>query len=205
MDLVGLGRRLQEMRTERGLTLRRLAQMASVSVGMLSSVERGQKAATIVVLDRIAAGLGVPLADLVAGPRSDRIIVRRAIDQDVIDEPGGWRRVILSPVVPGVNFEWIRSTLPPGCDAGQFPAYAAGSHEYVAVESGALDLTVGDQVLHLREGDSAYFAADVIHGYANPAPAPCTYSVAALIMRPRAPGPARGSADRAPRHPRRSP
>jgi hypothetical protein len=28
--------------------------------------------------------------------------------------------------VPGVNFEWIRSTLPPGCDAGEFPAYACG-------------------------------------------------------------------------------
>src|SRR4030088_3134155 len=130
MDLVELGRRLQSLRTERSLTLQDLAQAASVSVSMLSSVEHGQKAATIVVLARIAQGLGVPIADLVTAAAGNRVIVRRATDQDIVHEPGGWRRVILTPVVPGVNFEWIRSTLPPGCDAGQFPAYAAGSHEY---------------------------------------------------------------------------
>ncbi len=37
----------------------------------------------------------------------------------------------------------------------------------------------------LHAGDSAYFAADVVHGYANPGRTPCTYHVAALIMRPR--------------------
>jgi XRE family transcriptional regulator, regulator of sulfur utilization len=164
---------------------------ASVSVSMLSSVERGQKAATIVVLARIADGLGVPLAELVTTREENRVILRRAAEQDVVDEPGGWRRVILTPVVPGVNFEWIRTTLPPGCDAGQFPSYAAGSHEYVAVESGTLRLTVGDQVFDLRAGDSLYFAADVGHGYANATTEPCTYHVAALIMRPR--GPVRAS------------
>ena len=191
MDIGKLGERVQSLRRERGLTLQALAEAASVSVSMLSSVERGQKAATIVVLARIADGLGVPLAELVTTPEENRVILRRAAEQDVIDEPGGWRRVILTPVVPGVNFEWIRSTLPPGCDAGQFPAYAAGSHEYVAVESGTLRLTVGDQVFDLRAGDSLYFAADVSHGYANSTTEPCTYHVAALIMRPR--GPVRAS------------
>ena len=53
--------------------------------------------------------------------------------------------MILSPVVPGVNFEWIRTTLPLGCDAGRYPAYAAGSHEYVVVESGSLRLTISKE------------------------------------------------------------
>jgi quercetin dioxygenase-like cupin family protein len=172
--------------TATGLTLQGLAEAASVSVSMLSSVERGQKAATVVVLARIAEGLGVPLTELVATP-DDRVIVRRSVDQDVIDEPGGWRRVIFSPVVPGVNFEWIRSTLPSGCDAGQYPAYAAGSHEYVVVESGSLRLTIGDETIVLNAGDSIYFAADVTHGYANTEAAPCIYYVAALIMRSRRP------------------
>jgi transcriptional regulator with XRE-family HTH domain len=61
---------------------------------MLSSVERGIKAPTIVVLDRIAAGLGVALARLVTEPQP--IIVRRAAEQDVVDEPGGWQRTILT-------------------------------------------------------------------------------------------------------------
>jgi transcriptional regulator with XRE-family HTH domain len=187
MDLSELGRRVQARRKDRGLTLQELAGAAAVSVSMLSSVEHGQKAATIVVLARIADGLGVPVAELVAEPDGQRVIVRRAAGQDVIDEPGGWRREILSPVVPGVNFEWIRTTLPGGCDAGQFPAYAAGSHEYIVVASGRLRVTLGEQDYVLDAGDSLYFAADVAHGYANPGAAPCAYYVAALIMRPRRP------------------
>jgi transcriptional regulator with XRE-family HTH domain len=189
MDLMELGTRVQALRRERGLTLQDLAGTASVSASMLSSVEHGQKAATIVVLARIAQGLGVPLAELVTPPGENRVIVRRAADQDSIDEPGGWHREILTPVVPGVNFEWIRTTLPPGCDAGQFPAYAPGSHEYVLVTSGSLRLAIGDQILDLHAEDLAYFAADVTHSYANTSALPCSYYVAALIMRPRLPSP----------------
>ena len=185
LDLGVLGERVQELRADRGLTLQELADRSAVSVSMLSSVERAAKAPTITVLSRIADGLGVPLAELVAEPAQDRVIVRRAADQDVSDHPGGWRRTILSPVVPGVNVELLRTELPPGCDAGSFPAYAPGSHEYVVVQEGTLVLTVGEQRLTLTAGDSAYFAADVVHGFANPGSEPCSYYLTALIMRPR--------------------
>jgi len=84
-----------------------------------------------------------------------------------------------------VNFEWIRTTLPAGCDAGTFPAYAPGSHEFVVVEHGTLHLGIGDAVYDLTAGDSVYFPADTRHAYANRTGEPCTYYVAALIMRPR--------------------
>ncbi|NKQ55944.1 XRE family transcriptional regulator [Amycolatopsis sp. K13G38] len=186
MDLSALGERIQQARTERGLTLQTLADRSSVSVSMLSSVERGAKAPTIVVLDRIATGLGVSLAHLIAQPQ--RMILRRAAEQDTVQEPGGWQRTILTPVVPGVNFEWISSTLPPGCEAGTYPPYAAGSHEFIVVRSGTLTLTVDGEVVILGEGDSLYLAADVTLAYANHSDVPCTYYVAALIMRPRLPG-----------------
>jgi transcriptional regulator with XRE-family HTH domain len=112
MDLRQLGKQIQDLRAERGLTLHHLAEASAVSVSMLSAVERGQKAATVTVLDRIASGLGLSLAALVGLAADSRVIVRRAAEQDVIDEPGGWQRTILTPVVPGVNFEWIRTTLP---------------------------------------------------------------------------------------------
>jgi transcriptional regulator with XRE-family HTH domain len=188
VNLVALGDRIQSLRVDRGLTLKDLADRSDVSVSMLSSVERGEKAPTVVVLDRIGGGLDVTLASLVAENEVGRVIVRRAADQDRVDEPGGWQRTILSPVVPGVNFEWIRSTLPPGCDAGTFPAYAAGSHEFVAVQSGTLTLTIDERELSLSAGDSVYFAADAPHSYANHGQTRCIYHVAALIMRPRTPG-----------------
>lgn len=179
---------MQAARVERGLSLHELARLSAVSVSMLSSVERGTKAPTVVVLARIADGLGVDLANLVGDSEPRRVVLRRADEHDRVAEPGGWWRTIVSPVVPGVNFEWIRTTLPAGCDAGTFPAYAAGSHEYVLVESGTVRIRVDDRPLDLAEGDALYFAADVPHGYANVSARPTTYLVAALIMRPRTPG-----------------
>jgi XRE family transcriptional regulator, regulator of sulfur utilization len=187
MDLSQLGKRIQGIRGKRGMTLQDLADASSVSVSMLSAVERGQKAATVTVLDRIASGLGIPLPALLTLATDGSVIVRRAAEQDVIDEPGGWQRTVLTPVVPGVNFEWIRVTLPAGCAPGWYPAYASGSHEFVAVYSGTVRLRLERREIDLHAGDSVYFAADVRHGYANPGTAPCTYHVAAIIMRPRRP------------------
>jgi XRE family transcriptional regulator, regulator of sulfur utilization len=189
MDLLYLGKRIQGLRGERGMTLQDLAAASSVSVSMLSAVERGQKAATVIVIDRIAAGLGIPLPALLALAADSRVIVRRAAEQDVIAEPGGWHRTVLTPVVPGVNFEWIRITLPAGCEAGWYPAYAPGSHEFVAVDLGTLRLRLDGREIDLHAGDSVYFAADARHGYANPGGVPCIYHVAAIILRPRRPGP----------------
>lgn len=190
IELPELGARIQALRRGRGLTLQELAGAAAVSASMLSSVERGRKAPTIVVLARIADGLGVPLSELIV-PGGSRVIVRRAGQQDVIDEPAGWRREILTPVVPGVNFEWIRTTLPPGADPGPFPAYAPGSHEFVLVESGTLRLRIGAEDFTLHAGDSVYFPADTTHRYSNASGQPCVYYVAALIMRPRPSAPRR--------------
>jgi len=159
MDLSHLGKRIQDLRGERGMTLQDLADASSVSVSMLSAVERGQKAATVTVLDRIASGLGISLPALIALAADSGVVVRRAAEQDVIDEPGGWQRTILTPVVAGVNFEWIRTVLPAGRDAGWYPAYAPGSHEFVVVDSGILRLRLEGREIDLTAGDSVYFAA----------------------------------------------
>ncbi len=175
---------MQALRAERGLGLQELARVTGVSVSMLSAIERAEKAPTVTVLSRIADGLNLRLSELLASVETDRVVVRRRERQETIDE-AGWQRTILTPVVPGVNFEWLRTTLPPHTDAGEFPAYAPGSHEFVVVVAGTLHLTVGETGFVLDEGDSVYFPADAVHSYANRAGVPCEYYVAALIMRAR--------------------
>ncbi|MBB4907358.1 helix-turn-helix domain-containing protein [Actinophytocola algeriensis] len=179
-----LGRLINAKRTGAGLSLQELSQVTGVSVSMLSAVERGEKTPTVVVLDRIAEGLDLRLSALVSELETDRVVLRRAAAQDTVDEDG-WRRTILTPVVPGVNFEWIRTTLPPRTDAGDFPAYAPGSHEFVVVTEGTLHLGAGGREYVLAVGDSLYFPADAVHSYANRGDLTCEYYVAALIMRPR--------------------
>jgi transcriptional regulator with XRE-family HTH domain len=184
-DLDRLAQRLQWLRADQQLSLAELSQRSGVSVSMLSAVERAERAPTVVVLAKIAEGLGESLVGLLSEDDDRRVVVRRARDQDRSTRPGGWERVVLSPVVPGVNFELVRVMLPAGCDAGDFPAYAHGSHEYLAVESGTLRLRVGDTVVDLQAGESVYFEADQERSFANVGDRPCEYYLAALIMRSR--------------------
>jgi len=135
---------------------------------MLSAVERGEKAPSVLILDQIATGLGASIARLLASESEARIVVLRADHQDRAVDPSGWERRILSPVLPNVEFEFMRTTLSPSVNAGAFLPHNPGSREYVAVERGTLRLTIDAQVYLLKKGDSIYYAGDCIHEFENP-------------------------------------
>ena len=178
LDLRALGERIKRERAQRGFSLERLAARTGVSRSMLSAVERGGKAPTVLVLDRIATGLDTSIARLLGEERSGRVIVLRHAHQEVARDRAGWERRILSPVLPGIEFELMRTTIGPRVDAGVFAPHAAGSREYLALERGTLRLTI-DGVAHiLHAGDSIYYAGDCLHGFENPGARPCVYYLA---------------------------
>src|SRR5215831_15612728 len=112
-----LGERIRVLRQRRKMTLSALAELSRVSNSMISDIERGAKAPTVLVLDRIATALGTTIARLLRDERTARVIPLPASRHDVARDPSGWERRILSPVVPGFEFELMRTTLPPGVDA----------------------------------------------------------------------------------------
>lgn len=178
IDLDALGERIRHERARRQLSLNELAAKAGVSRSMLSAVERGSKAPTVLVLDRIATGLDTSIARLLGEEQAGRVIVLRHDEQEVARDRAGWERRILSPVLPGVEFELMRTTIGPRVNAGVFSPHAPGSREYLAVERGTLRLTL-DGVAHtLRAGDSIYYAGDCRHAFENPAAQPCVYYLA---------------------------
>jgi len=179
LDLTDLGSRVRAERLRRQISLEELATRSRVSRSMISAIERGAKAATVVVLDRIATGLDTSLARLLASETRSRVIVLPHDQQSVARAPTGWERRILSPVLPGVEFEFMRTTLGPGVDAGTFLPHARGSREYVAVERGTLLLTLDGESHTLKAGDSIYYDGDCLHAFANPHPRqPCIYYLA---------------------------
>jgi quercetin dioxygenase-like cupin family protein len=132
----------------------------------------------VIVLDRIATGLDTSIARLLGEERAARVIVLRRGEQDVARDALGWERRILSPVLPGVEFELMRTTIDAGVDAGAFAPHAPGSREYLAVERGVLRLTLDGTAHRLEAGDSAYYAGDCVHAFANPGRGPCVYYLA---------------------------
>ena len=173
-----LGPRIRDERGRRGLSLEQLADRAGVSRSMLSDVERGAKLPTVLVLDRIATGLDTSIARLLGEERVARVVILRRTEQDTAIDPSGWERRILSPVLPGVEFEFMRTTIPAGVDAGVFSPHAAGAREYLAMERGALRLTLDGTPHVLRAGDSIYYAGDCHHAFANAGSGDCVYYLA---------------------------
>ena len=178
LSMVELGQRIRSERVSRGYSLDLLAERSGVSRSMLSAVERGAKAPTVLVLDRIAAGLDLSLERLVEPARQARVIVLRSAEQQVVRDPSGWERRIVSPRLPASELELLRMTIPPGGHVDQFAPHAPGAREYVVVERGALLLTLDGTPHLLHAGDSVHYDADCDHGFANPADTPCVYYLA---------------------------
>jgi transcriptional regulator with XRE-family HTH domain len=61
------GKRVRELRLEKGMTQEQLAEAAGLHPTFISNVERGYRVPTIVTLLKLAKGLDVDPADLVAG------------------------------------------------------------------------------------------------------------------------------------------
>jgi transcriptional regulator with XRE-family HTH domain len=178
VDIDELGRRIKQERHRRGLTLEELAAASGVSRSMLSEVERNGRVPTVIVLDRIATGLGTSISRLLRDEQPPQTTVLRRAEQDVARDPAGWERRVLSPVLPGIEFELMRTTIEAQVDAGTFQPHGAGSREYLAVETGTLRLTLDGDPIDLNAGDSVFYAGDRHHGFANPGDDPCVYYLA---------------------------
>lgn len=69
--LSGLGRRVREVRQLRGMARKVLAQSANVSERYLAALESGEGNASVILLRRVAAALGVRLTDLLDAGESN--------------------------------------------------------------------------------------------------------------------------------------
>ena len=90
--------RVRQIRTERELSLEGLSESSGVSRSMISLIERGESSPTAVVLEKLAAGLGVPLASLFDAPGPPADPVSRRKDQlEWRDPASGYVRRNVSP------------------------------------------------------------------------------------------------------------
>jgi transcriptional regulator with XRE-family HTH domain len=66
------GRRVRELRKERGLSQEKLAELAGLHYTYVGGIERGERNPALVNIGRIAAALDVSLAELFAHMRHQR-------------------------------------------------------------------------------------------------------------------------------------
>src|SRR6476660_9598598 len=97
--------RVGKLRAAQGLSLDALAAKSGVSRSMISLIERGESSPTAVVLEKLAASLGIMLASLFDAPTNEAQavngpIARRDDQPEWRDPASGYLRRNVSP--PGV-------------------------------------------------------------------------------------------------------
>src|SRR5690242_1421065 len=80
--LSNLGRRVREAREQRGMARKALSREADVSERYLAQLEAGEGNASIVLLRRVAAALGLRIVDLLdpGTDRAEQRLIRRFLD-----------------------------------------------------------------------------------------------------------------------------
>src|SRR5436190_6804198 len=151
--------RVKELRAARTLSLDALAGKSGVSRSMISLIERGESSPTAVVLEKLAASLGVTLASLFDAPASTNHTpsdpVARRDDQPLWQDPAsGYVRRNVSP--PGVPqpMQIVEVHFPPGGRvAFDNTGHPVRVHQQIWVLAGTIEITVGEECYQLHEGD----------------------------------------------------
>lgn len=174
-----IARRVRDLRAAQGKSLEALATHCGVSRSMLSLIERGESSPTAVVLEKLAAGLGVPLASLFDAPEPAAEPVSRLADQASWRDPhSGYVRRNVSPSGIASQTQIVDVIFPPKArvtyeSAARLPLV----HQQVWVLEGTMEVTHGQQTYTLHAGDCLAMALDQPNGFHNPGSTDARYAV----------------------------
>ncbi|GAB3741331.1 cupin domain-containing protein [Nocardiopsis nanhaiensis] len=192
-----LGERIRELRKERGLSLRQLAQSLGFSASALSQIERGKMRPSVTRLYQIMTELDVPMAS-VFGEEGDKSAEPDAYSTPFGDSPGPhWAPTVSGTALSGdvslsrrdgaatlqlgqgvryrrltpenvPGMNYFESVYPPGSYSSQGAEFVRhGGHEIGNVVSGVLTVDVGFESYQVHAGDSIMYPSTTPHRISN--------------------------------------
>jgi len=153
--------RLLALRQAQALSLAELAERSGVSKAMISKVERVQSSPTAVLLGRLAAGLGVPLAQLLTEEKEQPQRLRTRAEQEIWRDPkAGYLRRQVAERHAGSGVELVEVELPRSAQV-DYPRWSGKPYrQCLWMLEGALRVDYGDERFELAPGDCLDFGVD---------------------------------------------
>jgi transcriptional regulator with XRE-family HTH domain len=166
---VAIGREVRAHRRQQEITVAELAQITSLSIGMLSKIENGNTSPSLTTLQTLANALSVPLTSFFRRFEEHRQAVHTKANQGVEMEREGTRANhqynLLGHIgsnASGVIVEPYLITLSEESDI--FPTFQHGGIETIYMLEGEVDYRHSDKIYPLKPGDTLFFDADAPHG-----------------------------------------
>lgn len=163
---VPIGARLRNARLARRYTLEQAAQLAGMTKGFLSRVERDLTSPSVASLVTLCQVLQIEVGSLFEAPRTSLI---KLADAPVVDMGGTGIDERLVTGRQERSVQMLRAVIQPG-GAGDAEPYAIDCElEIWHVVSGALDVTLHDATHRLEAGDTLTFPGREPHTWRNAA------------------------------------
>lgn len=168
-----VGKRLKDLRTQRGWALRELARKCGLSANAISLIERGENSPTVSSLRRLAQAFNVPISDFFLEEHNKTCAYvkkgqgMRIQNKDTELESLGFG-------LQTQQIEPFRMTIDPHtevfCDSITHPG-----QEFVYCLQGQVEYSVEDETYVLDPGDSLLFDAMSQHSWRNKKSEPATF------------------------------
>lgn len=161
-----IGKKLREIRNQKGWSLQMLAEQTSVSKPMLGQIERGETNPTVGTLWKIADGLGVAFTSFIEEEREAANVVRGRDIQALESRNSHFKVKPVFMKEKKAPLEAYLIEMEIGCN---YPsrAHQNGVEEYVFVQDGSICIEVEQEKHELHAQDAIRFTADKPHRYVN--------------------------------------
>lgn len=177
---MAIGHEVRTYRKALGITVTDLSTATGISVGMLSKIENGNISPSLTSLQSLSKALGVPLTSFFRRFEEPRNAIFVKAGEGVNIERRGTRAghqySLLGHIdnnSSGVTVEPYLITLTAESDV--FPTFQHDGMEVLYMLEGEVVYRHGDQLYHMKPGDSLFFDADAPHGPEELVALPCRY------------------------------
>ena len=163
---VNVGQRLRELRLERNLSIRALAERSGLNVNTFSLIENGKTSPSVSTLQQIAQALQVPIGAFFEMKHGHKKVVYQKAGQRPHATFAHGEVWDLGAGMPRQGAEPLIITLNALADSGANPIVHTG-REFVYCLEGRVAYGVGDETYQLDPGDSLMFEAYLPHRWQN--------------------------------------
>jgi transcriptional regulator with XRE-family HTH domain len=166
IPLVDVGQRLRDLRNERNLSIRALAEKSQLNVNTLSLIENGKTSPSVATLQQLAFALETPIAAFFDnGTPKNKIAYHKASQRPKAAFAHGTLEDLGAGMISR-GAEPFLVVLEPHADSGPALIVHTG-REFVFCLEGQLAYTIEDQEFLLESGDSLLFEAHLPHRWQN--------------------------------------
>ena len=159
-----IAERVREFRLQLGLTVGQLAELTSLSKGMLSKIENAQASPSLATLARLSGALKVPVTAFFRGLDEEQDVLHvkagRGLDIEHKGSGPGHRYQLLGTMrAPHNSLETLLVTLTDRAE--EFPLYQHPGTELIYMIAGRIEYLCGNSAYLLEPGDAMQFVGEV--------------------------------------------